>query len=735
MIKKLTPELIAKLKRDFETADYSRSEGLTPAEIEAKVNERTENAPCGEPFIITRAYLLKLMTENFRIDFNPDTYFGEKFDLGADYSGQWVKDGFFTGFMWERRMRIRKERTPEKAAAGDKFWRLRIGNPSSDYGHACLDWVTVMRLGIKGLLDRSDAAEREKTAAAALTRDQADFYEAVRISYSAVFTYCRRLADLAEKRGATEAAADIRALTVRPPQTLSEAMHLSLIMLDLNELGIERIRSLGNLDVIYAPFYRADVESGRLTKEDAYELFRYFFLRIFAAKRAANQPFCIGGVADGKSLVSDMTFLMLDAYRSLGITNPKIHVRINKIDTSPLFETACDMILRGNGSVVLICDESVEKGYEKIGIPRSISQNYLPIGCYENVIVGYEDARICSSWINTVKAVEFAMNGGVDPLSGETYKAYPHKIGSYEDFISAVEFYFAEFYKDAKEAIVAEKQWNPEVNPNALYSSTLTDCAINGKDVFDGGMNVRNTSLKYFGIGTAVDAIEAVKKLVYEDKRFSLDELAVVMKNDWKGNEALRAEALHFEHKWGRGDEKADSLAARLYGFIARLVVGSDNDLGGVYRLGADSVDHSVIFASATGATPDGRYARQEISKNLRPTSGQEKCGVTGFLKSVTALDGSDFIDGAPADVVLHPSAVRGEKGRAAFIALAKNYFARGGNAFQGNIVDAETLEKAQADPASYADLQIRVCGWNEYFVNMSRAAQNDFIARAKENE
>ncbi|MFR6641778.1 MAG: hypothetical protein ACLUSP_11105 [Christensenellales bacterium] len=149
MIKKLTPELIAKLKRDFETADYSRSEGLTPAEIEAKVNERTENAPCGEPFIITRAYLLKLMTENFRIDFNPDTYFGEKFDLGSDYSGQWAKDNFFTGFMWERRMRIRQERTPEQAAAGDKFWRLRIGNPSSDYGHACLDWVTVMRLGIK----------------------------------------------------------------------------------------------------------------------------------------------------------------------------------------------------------------------------------------------------------------------------------------------------------------------------------------------------------------------------------------------------------------------------------------------------------------------------------------------------------------------------------------------------------------------------------------------------------
>lgn len=367
--------------------------------------------------------------------------------------------------------------------------------------------------------------------------------------------------------------------------------------------------------MIYAPFYRADVESGRLTKEDAYELFRYFFLWIFAAKRAANQPFCIGGVADGKSLVSDMTFLMLDAYRSLGITNPKIHVRINKIDTSPLFETACDMILRGNGSVVLISDESVEKGYEKIGIPRSISQNYLPVGCYENVIVGYEDARICSSWINTVKAVEFAMNGGVDPLSGETYKVYPHKIGSYEDFISAVEFYFAEFYKDAKEAIVAEKQWNLEANPNALYSSTLADCAINGKDVFDGGMNVRNTSLKYFGIGTAVDAIEAVKKLVYEDKRFSLDELAVVMKNDWKGNEALRAEALHFEHKWGRGDEEADSLAARLYGFIARLVVGSDNDLGGVYRLGADSVDHSVIFASATGATPDGRYAVRKSRK------------------------------------------------------------------------------------------------------------------------
>jgi pyruvate-formate lyase len=735
MIKELTPEKIELLKNEYENADFSKSEGLSPIEIERNIRNLIDNKDPDESFIITRARALKFMLSNMRIDVNKETYFAQKFDLGATYKKQWVTDTFYTGYLWGRREQIRRERNPEESKIGDLLYKLRIANPCSDYGHACLDWKAVMTLGLKGLLDRAKKEEQSKRANNTLSKEQEDFYQAIYISYEAVFGYCDRLIKMAKERGAKEFAECMASIKDHAPETLYEALQLSLLMLDVNEIGIERIRSLGNIDVLFAPFYHNDINCGRLTKQEASELFKYFCLRIYTAKRAANQPLCIGGVHDGKNVVSDMTFAFLSAYKSLKIINPKIHVRICDTNPPELLNVVCEMISNGNSSIVLINDQTVMKGYEKIGIPPYISQNYLPIGCYENVIVGYEDGRICNSWINMAKAIEFSTTGGYDILTGILYKKPLKEATTFTDYCDNVKYYLHDFFKGVQFSVAFEKEWNGDVNPNALYSSTFSDCIENGKDIFCGGMNVRNSSVKCFGIATVVDSLLAIKHLVYDSKRLTLTEFGEILKANWQGHEALRSEILHFDCKYGTGNHEADSIAQDIYDYVAGIVIGADNGYGGVYRLGADSVDNNIAFAVATGATPDGRHNQDPISMNLRPNSGQEKCGITGFIKSVLSIDNSLFIDGAPTDIVLHPSAVKGEKGLAMFIKLVKYFFANGGNTIQGNIVDYKTLKNAQQNPKLYQDLQIRVCGWNEYFVNMSKVMQEDFIARAKENE
>ena len=224
----------------------------------------------------------------------------------------------------------------------------------------------------------------------------------------------------------------------------------------------------------------------------------------------------------------------------------------------------------------------------------------------------------------------------------------------------------------------------------------------------------------------------AVKKFVYEQKRLTLPQLAALLENNWQGAEALRTEIRKDKGKWGNGDREADALAADIYRFCGEHIVGTPNGYGGVYRMGADSVDNAENFGRNMGATADGRLAGEPLSKNMRPVNGMEFAGITGFIRSMLALDQELFIDGAPLDFMLHPSAVSGEKGRRVLGQIIKSYFAGGGQMIQGNIVSAEMLEKAVADPDSYRNLQIRVCGWNEYFVNMKPEIQKDFIERAK---
>ena len=268
----------------------------------------------------------------------------------------------------------------------------------------------------------------------------------------------------------------------------------------------------------------------------------------------------------------------------------------------------------------------------------------------------------------------------------------------------------------------------PKIFQSPILSGSYECCMKRGLDVYSGGADYNNSSISLFGIATFTDELLAIKRAVYIDKSVSLSELREILANNWQGNEALRNEIRGYEEKYGNGNPTADAFARDIIKFLSDNLNGRPNGRGGVYRLGLFSIDWIFSYGKALGASADGRYAGEPISKNLCASVGMDKKGVTGLIRSVLAQDHTLAPNGAVLDISLHPTSVSGEEGLEIMYSLLKLYFMGGGYAIQMNIVSRETLEAAQKEPEKYKNLQVRLCGWNVYFTDLEREVQNQLI-------
>lgn len=253
-----------------------------------------------------------------------------------------------------------------------------------------------------------------------------------------------------------------------------------------------------------------------------------------------------------------------------------------------------------------------------------------------------------------------------------------------------------------------------------------------GVDAYSGGAKYNNSSINAFGVAETVDALLAVKHLVYQDKKLSYGQLADLLKNNWAGEETLRQWVKIKLPKYGNNDAEADALARRLVDDVSAMINLKPNGRGGIYRCGGFSIDACEFFGKVTGALPNGRLAQEMLSKNMCAVVGADKKGVTGLIQSVTEIDFTRMPNGTVLDVTFHESAVRGEEGLQAMLGTLKVYMQRGGYAIHYNVLDPSVLREAQANPEKYRSLQIRLCGWNVYFVNLTREEQDAFIRRAE---
>lgn len=710
------------IAHEFTERDWMEDTGLAPDALKEKCRGVWEESK-GQSVQLRRARVTACLLDHAQIEILPCEVFTDQLRI----------ESIFSDVSRENNLEARKT-IEEELKKTDAAHVARAFQGMSDFGHTCPDWRALLHLGFPGILNRLKAA-REQAA-----EEQLEFFDSCIMVYEAILRALRRMANAAELRAAEhprlhDMAENLRALADHAPETLYQALQLSYIYYFVqHDVEQAKLRSLGRFDLMYQPFYEADVAAGRLTRESAKELLQYYMYRWSARNVVANIPMTLCGRDEqGREVGSDFTRLLLEAYGELNVTSPKFQIRVTPGMREDILTDVLSLIRKGNSSFVFCNDDVVERALIRLGHTPEDARDYVMIGCYESGSMGRELPCTCSGYMSVPKAVEYALNGGVDRMTGEQYGLpTPPEYATFEEFEAAVHDQLRHLADQCMQRIRLFESIYPKVFSCSSMSATMEHCLEVGNDVYYGSAKYNYTSINPFGWGTAADAMAAVRYLVYEQKRVTLPELNEILQNNWAGQELLRRIVLKHAPKYGVDDPRADQLAEGLIRTVADHINNQPNGRGGCFRTGGFSIHLRYEYGKLTGASADGRLAGEPYSKNLSATLGMDTEGATGMIQSATCFDGTLLPNGTVLDLVLHESAVSGSDGMAAMLSLVRTYMKRGGIAIQFNVLSADTLRQAQAHPERYPTLQVRLCGWNVLFVNLSKEEQDELIRQAE---
>jgi formate C-acetyltransferase len=534
------------------------------------------------------------------------------------------------------------------------------------------------------------------------------FHQAVATVFAGVVTLIRRF-------HARQPRPVLAALAEGAPQTLHEALQLAYIYHELLELDGMAVRSMGRFDLLYGGFYRADRDAGRLSREQAKEMLKYFWMKFFAKSQGKlfGKPFLYGPEAN------EFSYLAFEAYHELRLVDPKFHVRMSERTPPDFLDQVSRCLQDGCTSMVLVNNDRQTEMLRQHGKTPEDADDYILIGCYEPAVQGQELNCSGAATLNLARGIELT-------LAAADYTSFDALLQAYLGVLAAA------FGTIADRVRRWERLW-PEISPTPLLSGTMESCLDQGLDISEAGARYNTSGCCCIGLADAVDSLAAIEHLVYRDKRCTLAEIREALAANWDGFAELRLTAQNRVPKWGNNDARADRLAVAITAFLGHRINHEPNARGGVFQAALYGILPTVQqFGKLTGALPNGRRAGEPLTLNTGATVGRDAKGVTSLINSVTKIDLRHFPNGTVLDVMLHPSAVAGEDGRQILMALVRSTFAQGGMAIQCNLFDADCLRQAQRYPERYAGLQVRVCGWNVRFTNLRPEEQDLFIAKAE---
>ncbi len=713
-------ELKSVLEKQYENIEWLQDSGLSSDEL-LKPTEEIYDRYKQDSVMIARAKAFEYVLKNARISVAEDDIFYEKLDAGK----------IFSHLAWREIEAFRKNDIPNEHAELYCADRHGAYTANHDFGHTSPNTARLFELGFGGLVERV-RFERDKKET--LTEKQKMFYFSCETSLCAITAYIKRLSEAVADKN-RDAAKCLENISQNPPQNTYEALQLLIVYFYAHEYVFKaRVRTLGRMDILLYPFFKKDIENGVFTKEQIKELYRYFFTKIWSMKVPYDLPMMIGGIDEnGCEVTNELSYLIAQTYNELDIHSPKIHIRVSDKTPESFIKLILSCIRGGNSSFVFVNDAVAIKALKKCGIEEKDALNYVLIGCYEPAVWAVEMPCTGNGSINLAKAVELAMNNGCDMKTGEKIGVSCANAESFEDFYASVKEQIKYFAQKSCDYVIVNERNYPMMYADPILSAMYDKSACDGIDLYEeNSAKYNNSSMNITGIATLTDSLCAVKKIVFDEKRVGFKELCELMKNNWQGGEKLKLICSALPEKYGNGNDFADSVACNMARFVAQCINGRPNGRGGIFKAGLFSIDHCYKYGTQTAATPDGRACGDPVNKNLCATVGKDKNGITALVNSVSKLDLSDYPNGSVLDFVLCPSAVSGEDGLCAMHSILKTFFDRGGFAMHGNVFDSGVLHKAQVNPEQYSTLQVRVCGWNAYFVNLSKAEQEDFIKQAE---
>ncbi|MGI6344001.1 MAG: trans-4-hydroxy-L-proline dehydratase [Bacillota bacterium] len=626
-------------------------------------------------------------------------------------------------------------------------------------GHTALDGL-IYEKGMRDLQAEIAAARRaldwlnDPEAAA---KDEE--LRAMDISCEAIITFAVRHAQLAEELASRESnpvrraelqriAGNCRHVPAHAPRDFWEALqmywfvHLGTVI----ELNGWDSMSPGHLDQHLQPFYEQGLAEGALTREKAKELLGCFWVKfnnqpappkvgVTAAESGTYNDFTninLGGLRrDGSDGVSEVSYLLLEVLDEMHTLQPQANVQISARTPERFLRAACRVIRKGYGYPSVFNADQVITEQVQMGKTLEDAREGGTSGCIETGCFGKE-AYLLTGYLNVPKVLELTLNNGIDPLTG-------HKIGletgdplTFKTF----EELYAAFERQLRYVVETKIRINNYLEyvyatqmPAPFLSSVIRDCIAKGKDYYDGGPRYNTTYIQCCGIGTITDSLSALKKHVFEDRTVTMEALLSALCNNFADDEPLRQLLLNRTPCFGNDDDYADRLMQQVYASLLQEIDGRRSTKGNTYHLNMLSTTCHVYFGKMLGATPNGRLARTPISDGTSPSQGADRHGPTAVIKSLAKMDQARS-GGTLLNQRFTPTVLEGEEGIAGLAGLIRTYFRLGGHHIQFNVVDTETLRRAQANPAEYRNLLVRVAGYSDYFINLDRFHQEEIIAR-----
>lgn len=613
--------------------------------------------------------------------------------------------------------RLRSPSLPKKIAAGTKDGSWVVWK---DYSHCAPDWDDIIALGFPGM--RARLVDNWKDT---------EYYRARIIAADAMLRFVGRLERYASERAAKSddrrlksQAQSLKRLSAGKPLTAYDVLMFIYLEWVMGEnFDYFQVRTLSNLDRILTPFYRADIAAGRTTEEEFRDQIAHFWWQWGSIDNYYGQPVYLGGTkADGTTEYSEVSRIILEVHDALALPTPKVHVKTGPSTPDWVWNKTLDLARRQR-SVTFCGEEALARVITGLGYSAEQARTCAIWGCYEWGILDSCNDTI-PSYISAIKPIEKLLQ-----------RAAAGKFDA-KDFATFREEYFRLLEKTSRDARLYSfetERWVHEVNPSMLFSLSIGHSVETGRDAFhDGTASGNNSHLLLVALGTAVDALLAVEDVVYKERLMTLQEFGKVMKRNWKGHEELRLKMLRSKRKWGKNVPDANALGREIARRFAKETNNLPNSRGGRFVSGGHSSRRFIDFGNKTGATPDGRKAGEELSKNLSPAVESDSEGVTALINTIASIDPSDMPMDLPLDVMLHPSAVEGEKGLQVMRAITEVYHSKGLTLIQYNVFDAEMLRDAQKNPHKYGHLQVRVCGWNIRWNDLPKAQQDAYIRRAE---
>lgn len=633
----------------------------------------------------------------------------------------------------------------------DSKWRSAVGEVTADYTDL------VFKKGFAGFIKEAKEHLAKLDLAVSEDQDKIDFYNSEIIVAEGLITLANRYADEADRQAALEKdsarkkelkviAATCRHVPAYPPASFREAIQCVWFtqlgsILSENSLAL----NLGRFDQYMYPYYAADKAAGIITREEALELIEALWLKLsewvwaissntaqFFAGYNSFQNLTVGGrKRDGSDATNEISYLAIEATQTVKTHQPGLSVRIHP-NCPPEFMTAvCKLIRCGTGFPAVHNDAAGSEMLMAAGVSPEDARDWSNCGC---VVPHF---RKIGEWtsacnINLSAAMEYTMHDGYSSLTGKLM-GLPTKLSECRTFAD----FKALFYKQVKHliriAIIGSltcQKVHYDIVPRPYLSLLVDGCMEHGTDLSRGGAKYcLGPVLTGIGLADSANGLMAVKKLVFDEHKYTLEEYAAALKANWEGYEGLLKDALACP-KYGNDIDEVDYMAGELADFYRAEIVSHKDIFGAPFNSAFMGISNYIPAGTVVGATPEGRLATTPLTEGVSPHAGTDVASPTAVLRSAAKINQTYHTGGTLVNIKLSPSLIATDRGLANLAALLRAYFALGAFHVQFNVISPDVLYKAQEHPEDYRDLLVRVAGYSTQFVNLSRKAQDAIIAR-----